>query len=152
MCDSSNYELIYMPISEAADMRPNSAANSPPTPINSAAGGLGQIVSNLLILLYYWVLEGRFSGVKNAFSPDGRGMPTESASARRHLGLLRGDAAVDDEACAGHKAGVVRGEKDDALGDIGDRPHAADRQPSQRLAARLLDVVVPRLRARMTST
>ena len=48
-------------------------------------------------------------------------------------GLLRGDAAVDDEACAGHEAGVVGGEKDDALGDVGHRSHAADRQPGQRL-------------------
>jgi hypothetical protein len=32
---------------------------------------------------------------------------------------LRGDAAIDDEAGAGHEAGIVRGEKDDALGDIG---------------------------------
>ena len=55
--------------------------------------------------------------------------------------LLRGNAAVDDEAGAGHEAGIVRGEKDDALGDVGHRSHAADRQPGQRLAARLLDVV-----------
>src|SRR5438132_7790910 len=130
-----------MLISEAADMRPNSAANPLPTPINSAVGGLGQIVSKLLILLYSWVLEGRFSGVKTRFSPAGSGIPTGSASARRHLGLLRRDAAVDDEACAGHETGVVRGEKDDALGDIGHRSHAADWQPGQRLPARLLDVV-----------
>jgi hypothetical protein len=28
---------------------------------------------------------------------------------------LRGDAAIDDEAGAGYEAGIVRGEKDDAL-------------------------------------
>jgi hypothetical protein len=28
---------------------------------------------------------------------------------------LRGDAAIDDEAGAGHEVGIVRGEKDDAL-------------------------------------
>src|SRR5438132_1379462 len=99
---------------------------------NSAAGRLVKIVSKLLILLYSWVLEGRFSGVTTRFLPDGRGM-------RR--GLLRGDAAVDDETGAGHEAGIVRSEKDDALGDVAHGPHAADRQPGQRLAARLLDVV-----------
>src|ERR1700730_12833097 len=49
---------------------------------------------------------------------------------------LRRDPAIDDETGAGHKAGIVRGEKDDALGDVGHRSHAADRQPRQRLAAR----------------
>ena len=34
---------------------------------------------------------------------------------RRRRGLLRGCAAVDDEAGAGHEAGIVRGEKNDAL-------------------------------------
>jgi hypothetical protein len=33
-------------------------------------------------------------------------------------GLLRGDAAVDDEPRAGHEGCVVRGEEHDALGDI----------------------------------
>ena len=33
-------------------------------------------------------------------------------------GLLRGDAAVDDEPGAGHEGRVVRGEEHDALGDI----------------------------------
>src|ERR1700730_2680358 len=49
------YQLIngfFMLISQARDGRPNSAANPLPTPINSAAGGLGQIVSKLLVLLY----------------------------------------------------------------------------------------------------
>src|ERR1700730_10189854 len=133
--------MVYMPISQARGGRPNSAAVSLPTPINSAAGGLGQIVPKLLILLYSWVLEGRFSGVKTRFLPHSRDMrwgPRRTGSRR---GLLRGDAAVDDEAGPGHEAGIVRGEKDDALGDVGHRPHAADRQPGQRLAARLLDVV-----------
>src|SRR6266851_10210572 len=40
-----------------------------------------------------------------------------------------------------HEAGIVRGEKDDALGDVGHRPHAADRKPGQCLSARLVDVV-----------
>ena len=116
-----------MSISQATHVRPNSAAVSLPTPINSAAGGLGQIVSKLLIFFYSWVLEGQFSGIKTRFLPDGREMPTGSASARQHRGLLRGDAAVDDEAGAGHKGSVVRGDKDDALGDVGHRSHAADR-------------------------
>ncbi len=54
---------------------------------------------------------------------------------------LHGDAAVDDEAGAGHEGRVVRGEKDDALGDVGHCPHAADRQPRQGLLARLIEVV-----------
>jgi hypothetical protein len=66
--------------------------------------------------------------------------------------LLRGDAAVDDEAGAGHEAGIVRGEKDDALGDVGHRPHAADRDAAQRLLAGRFKVVVPRLRARIART
>src|ERR1700738_429503 len=121
--------------------RPNSAANSLPTPQNSAAGGFGQIVFKLLILLYSWVLEGRFSGVKTRFLPHSRDMRWSPRRTGSRRGLLRGDAAVDDETGAGHEAGIVRGEKDDALGDVGHRPDAADRQPSQRLAARLVDVV-----------
>jgi hypothetical protein len=54
---------------------------------------------------------------------------------------LRGDAAVDDEAGTGHEAGIVRGEKDDALGDIGNRPHAADRDAFQRLLTGRFKVV-----------
>jgi hypothetical protein len=53
--------------------------------------------------------------------------------------LLRGDAAVDYEAGAGHEAGIVRGEKDDAFGDVGHRPQAADRQPRiPQLSGRVL--------------
>src|SRR6267378_7691320 len=93
---------VYMPISQTRGLRPNSSAVSLPTPINSAAGGLGQIVSKLLILLYSWVLEWLFSGVTTRFLPDIRDMrwgPHRTGSRR---GLLRGDAAVDDETCAGH--------------------------------------------------
>jgi len=111
----------------------NSAANSLPTPQNSAAAGLGQIVSKLLIFCCSWVLEGRFSGGKTRFLPDGRGMPTGSASARPRPRLsLRGDAAVDDEAGPGHEAGIVRGEKDDALGDVVGHAEPADRVGRQR--------------------
>jgi hypothetical protein len=55
--------------------------------------------------------------------------------------LLRGDAAVDHEAGTGHEAGIVRGKKDDALGDVGNRPHAADRDAVQRLLAGRFKVV-----------
>src|SRR6202030_191869 len=56
-------------------------------------------------------------------------------------GLLRGDAAVDDEPRAGHEGRVVRGEEHDALGDIVGCAHAADRQTLDDLATRRLDVV-----------
>ncbi len=59
-------------------------------------------------------------GVETRFLPDGREMPEGSALAWQHLGLLRGDAAVDDETGTGHEGGIVRSEKDDALG-IGHR-------------------------------
>src|ERR1700730_10208063 len=104
-----------MLISQARDGRPNSAANPLPTPQNSAAGRLGQIVSKLLIFLYSWMLEGQFSGGKMRFLPDGREMPTGSASARQHLGLLGGQPAIDHETGAGHEGRIVGGEKDDAL-------------------------------------
>src|ERR1700730_6242146 len=108
--------MVYMPISQARGGRPNSAANPLPTPINSAAGGLGPIVSKLLILLYSWVLEGLFSGVTTRLLPHSRDMrwgPRRTGSRR---GLLRGDAAVDDEAGPGHDRDDGRGEEDDALG------------------------------------
>ncbi len=131
---------VYMPISQTRGLRPNSSAVSLPTPINSAAGRTAKLVSKLLILLVSWVLEGLFSGATTRFLPDsgdmrGPGRPDRAA------GLLRGDAAVDDESGPGHEAGIVRGEKDDALGDVGHRPHAADRQAGQCLSARLVDVV-----------
>src|SRR6202022_943409 len=119
--------------------RPNSAANSLPTPQNSAAGGFGKIVFKLLILLYSWVLEGRFSGVTTRFVPHSRDMRWGARRTGQHLGSLRGKAAGEDGAGAGNKAGIVGGEKDDAVGDVAHRPHAADRQPSQCLPARLLD-------------
>src|SRR5438094_6694693 len=59
-------------------------------------------------------------------SRDMRWGPRRTGSRR---GLLRGDAAVDYETGPGHEAGIVRGEKDNALGDVGHLPHAADRQP-----------------------
>jgi hypothetical protein len=49
------------------------------------------------------------------------------------------DAAVDDEAGAGHEGGIVRREKDDALGNVGHRPHAADRDARQRPLGVLVD-------------
>jgi hypothetical protein len=44
---------------------------------------------------------------------------------------LRSGAAVDDEAGAGHEAGIVRREKDNAFSNIGDRTQAANREPLQ---------------------
>jgi len=54
---------------------------------------------------------------------------------------LRGDAAVDHEPGAGHKGGIVRDEKDNALGDIGGHPHAADRQALDDLPPCHLNIV-----------
>src|SRR6266852_259175 len=104
--------MVHMLISQARGGRPNSAANPLPTPQNSAAGGLGQIVFKLLILLYSWVLEGRFSGVKTRFLPHSRDMRWGPGRPDRAAGLLRRDAAVHDESGPGHEAGIVRGEKD----------------------------------------
>src|SRR5258705_9715023 len=103
-----------MLISQARDGRPNSAANPLPTPQNSAAGGLGQIVSKLLIFLYSWMLEGRFSGGKMRFLPDGRDMRRGPGRPDRAAGLLRRQPAIDHKPGAGHEGGVVGGEKDDA--------------------------------------
>ena len=51
-----------------------------------------------------------------------------------------------------HEPGVVRGEKDDALGDVGHIPHAADGDTRQRLLAGRFEVVGARLRARIART
>src|SRR5207248_10064806 len=59
----------------------------------------------------------------------------------RPLCSLRRDAAVDDKARAGHKGGIVRGEKDDAFGDIGGRSHAPDRSALDDLPPSHLDIV-----------
>jgi hypothetical protein len=55
--------------------------------------------------------------------------------------LLRRRAAVDYEPGAGHKAGVVGGEKDDALGDVVGRAEPADRVPRHGLLAYCIDIV-----------
>jgi hypothetical protein len=112
-----------------------------PTPENSPADRLDKIVSKLLILIHSWVLEGRFSGVKTRFLPHSKDMPTGSASARRHLGLLRGQPAVDHEPGAGHEGGIVGGEKDDAFGDVVGRAEPPDRVAGQGKSTRRLDIV-----------
>src|ERR1700730_982049 len=132
---------VYMQVSQTTGPRPNSSAASLPTPINSAAGRTAKIVSKLLIFLYSWVLEGRFSGGKTRFLPDGREMPTGSASARPHLRLLRRQPAIDDKPGPGHESGIVGGEKDDALGDVVGHAEPADRVPRQGEPARRLDIV-----------
>src|SRR6266478_9727080 len=70
-----------MLISQAGDVRRNSAANSLPPPIrrpkaaqNSATGRLAEIASNPLIYSDPWVPEGRFLGVKSRFFPAGSEM------------------------------------------------------------------------------
>src|SRR6266446_8251979 len=78
-----------MLISKPMEVRPHSAANSQPTPKNSAAGLFDRIVSKLLILLYSWVHEARFSGVATRFLPAGREMRRSSRWAGSRLGLLR---------------------------------------------------------------
>jgi hypothetical protein len=107
-------------------------------------------VPKLLIFLYSWVLEGRFSGVKMRFLPDGKEMPTGSASARQHLALLRRQPAIDDEPGPGHEGGIVGGEKDNAFGDVVGRAEPADRVARRREPARRVGIVGPRLRARLT--
>src|ERR1700737_1932030 len=58
-----------MLISQARSGRPNSAANSPRRPINSAAGRPEYIVCRLLLFLYSWVMEVQFLGVTTRFVP-----------------------------------------------------------------------------------
>src|SRR5271167_3216518 len=55
--------------------------------------------------------------------------------------LLCGNPAIDDQTGAGHKAGIVRGEEHNTLGDVGDGADAAERQPHQPLAARFVEIV-----------
>src|SRR5215475_5519574 len=90
--------------------------------------------ANYLICIALRSIGRAISGVKTRFLPHSRDERWGPRRTGHHLGLLRGDAAIDDETGPGHKAGVVRGEKDDALGDVAHRSHAADRQPGQRLA------------------
>src|ERR1700756_5613170 len=72
---------------------------------------------NYLICIALRSIGRAIFGVETRFLPEVREMRRGSALARQHLGSPCGDAAVDDEAGPGHEAGVVRGEKDDALGD-----------------------------------
>src|SRR3984893_4655554 len=132
---------VYMPVSQTTGLRPNSSAASLPTPINSAAGRTAKIVSKLLIFLYSWVLEGRFSGGKTRFLPHSRDMRWGPGRPDRAAGLLRGQPAIDDKPGPGHESGIVRGEKDDALGDVVGHAEPADRVPRQGEPARRLDIV-----------
>ena len=63
-----NYEMSLRAYITSQSARPNSAANPLPTPQNSAAGRLGQIVSNLLIFLFLGAERAIFDR-HNAFSP-----------------------------------------------------------------------------------
>ena len=57
------------------------------------------------------------------------------------LGLLRCRAAVNDETGAGHKPGIVGGEKDDALGDVVGDAEPANRVPRHDLLTHRINVV-----------
>src|SRR5437870_2824333 len=122
---------VYMPVSQTTGQRPNSAAASLPTPINSAAGRTAKIVSKLLIFLYSWVLGGRFSGGKTRFVPQSRDMRSGSGRPDRAAGLLRGQPAIHNQPGPGHEGGIVGGEKDDAFGDVFGRAEPADRVARQ---------------------
>jgi hypothetical protein len=137
-----------MLISHARDGRPNSAANSLPTPIwqgiaaaNSAAGRLEEIVSKPLMLTHLWVSDGRFSAVKTRFFPASREMPAGSGLARSRLGLLGRQPAIDHQPRPGHESGIVGGEKDDALGDVVGHAEPADRVGRQGEPTRRVDIV-----------
>src|SRR6266446_8996007 len=132
---------VYMPVSQTTGLRPNSSAASLPTPINSAAGRTAKIVFKLLILLYSWVLGGRFSGGKTRFLPHSRDMRWGPGRPDRAAGLLGGQPAVDHEPGAGHEGGVVGSEKDDALGDVVGYAEPADRVVRQGELTRRLDIV-----------
>src|SRR5215471_19672901 len=54
---------------------------------------------------------------------------------------LRSGAAVDDEPGPGHETSIVGGEKNDALGDVGNRAQATDRESLERLPAGRVDIV-----------
>src|SRR5215470_14500479 len=66
-----------------------------------------------------------------------------SSASRRLLkaGLLRGQAAVYNEPCAGHKAGVIRGEKNNALGDVVGHAEPANWVGRQCDLSRGIDIV-----------
>ena len=54
---------------------------------------------------------------------------------------MRRPAAVDDQAGAGHEAGIVRGQEDDALGDVVGGAETADRMQRECGLACLLGIV-----------
>jgi hypothetical protein len=104
--------MDYMLTSQARDGRPNSAANSLPRPIISAAGRPKEIVRKLLMFLYSWVLQEQFLGVTTRLFPAGREMRRVrlGPSAPR---LLCRHPAIDHALGAGHEGRIVGGEKDD---------------------------------------
>jgi hypothetical protein len=76
LCDIINYQIgSFMRNTQARGRVPNSGANQLPTAFygpNSAAGGLGQIVSKLLIYNLFLMLRGGFSRVETRFFPADR--------------------------------------------------------------------------------
>src|SRR6266404_2113531 len=71
--------LVYMPIQQGS----NSAAGSLPGIPDTAAGGLGQNTSKLLICGIFPMLEGRLSGAETDFLPDGRENSDDALAAQR---------------------------------------------------------------------
>jgi hypothetical protein len=56
----------------------------------------------------------------------GRSAAKYLAGPRAAVRSLRRPAAVDDEAGAGHEGGIVGGQEDDGIGDVGDGARAVD--------------------------
>src|SRR2546421_742508 len=79
--------LVYMPIQHGRTALPNSAASPLPGIPDSSAGRLGQNMSKALIYSIFLMLEGRLSGAKTDFLPDGRGNSDDPLAAQ--LGDLR---------------------------------------------------------------
>src|SRR5713101_7327568 len=75
---------------------PNSAANSLPTPGNSAAGRYAQIVAKLLTCIRFSTSRGRFSGLKWIFSL----LSGKSGGPVGWLGALLLGIVISGAACA----------------------------------------------------
>jgi len=84
-CYNVNYRMINMLKPQGRTVRPNSAANSLPTPIrrpiavqNSAAGRLDEITTTLLMSVGFRAPVKQFSGETPHFFPAGRGIARKS--------------------------------------------------------------------------
>src|SRR6266851_9597390 len=129
-----------MLMSYAGERRPNSAAGSLKTleiPLPTDSMNRDQVFDMHRLL----GTKGAIFRDRDAFLPDSRERPARSGSARRYLGLLRRQPAIDDEPGPGHESGIVGGEKDDALGDVVGDAEPADRVPRQSEPTRRVDIV-----------